>query len=109
RFNLSPCFVRAGNQYIVSSTIELCRELIDLLDKEAKEQDKGSSLTSRAVFASAGGKQLLENFREQLIASSILGQALPLDEAKAQVETFLKLFDLADGLMMEEKYGEKQF
>ena len=109
RFNFSPCFVRAGNQYVVSSTIELCRELIDLLDQEAKGQDKGSPLTSRAVFAPAGGKELLKSFREQLIAAAVLGQALPLGEAKAQVETFFQLLDLLDGVTMEEQYGDKQF
>ena len=37
RFNFSPCFCRVGNQYVVSSTLELCRELIDMLVKEQKD------------------------------------------------------------------------
>ena len=31
---LSPCFAQVGNQFMVSSTVELGRDLIDILDKE---------------------------------------------------------------------------
>src|SRR5260370_26602403 len=34
RFNFSPCFTRVGNQFVVCSTVELCRELIDVLQQE---------------------------------------------------------------------------
>src|SRR5262249_20254944 len=34
RFNFSPAFVVVGDQFVVSSTIELARELADLLDKD---------------------------------------------------------------------------
>jgi hypothetical protein len=109
RFNFSPCFVQVGKQYIFCSTMELCRELVDQLHEEAKGQDKGSPRTSRSVFVSAGGKELLNGFREQLVASAILGQALPLEEAKKQVEAFLALFDRVEGLAIEQRYAAKEF
>jgi hypothetical protein len=109
RFNFSPCFARAGNQYIFCSTIELCHELIDLLDREAKGQDRGSKPKSRTVFAASGVKETLVSFREQLIAASVLGQALPLEQAKAQVQALIALFDLADSLSLEENYGAKEY
>ncbi len=34
RFNFSPCFTRVGDQFIWCSTIELCRELVGILQKE---------------------------------------------------------------------------
>ena len=34
-FNFSPSHVRVGNQYIVSSTVELARTLVDLLDEQS--------------------------------------------------------------------------
>ena len=51
----------------------------------------------------------MKNFEDQLIAATILGQALPLEEAKAQVRKFLDLFDLVEELSSEEKYGAKEF
>ena len=41
RFNFSPCFRRVGNQFVVCSTIELCRELVDLLQKEGTTPPRG--------------------------------------------------------------------
>ena len=68
-----------------------------------------SPLTSRAFFASSGGKELLKGFRDQLIAGAILGQALPLAEAKTQVQAFLDLFDRVEGLTIEQSYAAKEF
>ena len=36
RFNFTPSFTRVGNQFVVASTVELCRDLVDELQKEAK-------------------------------------------------------------------------
>src|SRR5262249_45205997 len=36
RYNYSPCFVTVGDHFIASSTLELCHELVDLLQKEGK-------------------------------------------------------------------------
>ena len=36
RYNFSPAFVVVGDQFVISSTIELAKELADLLDKEEK-------------------------------------------------------------------------
>src|SRR6266571_7226062 len=34
RFSYSPCFAAVGNQFIAASTLELGRELVDLVKKE---------------------------------------------------------------------------
>jgi hypothetical protein len=109
RFNASPCFARVGNQYLFCSTLELCRQVIDQLKKEAMAKDKGSASTGRTVFFSAGGKELLRTFQDQLVASAILGQAVPLAEAKAQVQSVLALFDQVDGLELLGTYAAKEF
>jgi hypothetical protein len=109
RFNASPCFARVGNQYVFCSTLELCRQVIDQLKKEATAKDKGSPSTGRTVFFSAGGKELLRTFQDQLVASAILGQAIPLAEAKAQVQSLLGLFDQVEGLELLGTYAAKEF
>src|SRR5262249_43330081 len=40
RFNFSPAFVKVGDQFVISSTIELAHELVDLLQAEAKNPEK---------------------------------------------------------------------
>lgn len=109
RYNFSPCFVLVGNQYVFCSTVELCRELVDLLAKEATRQDKGSPLAARTLLPSSGNKEFFTNFKDQIVTASILGQALPLAEAKAQAQAFLDLFDGVKEFTMEQRYAAKEY
>jgi hypothetical protein len=91
RFNFSPCFTRVGNQFVYCSTVELCRDLVDVLQKEAKGKDLGSASCPRSMVYAAGGAELLENFRDQLITQTILDQAAKPEDAGAQVTAFINL------------------
>ena len=55
RFNFSPCFAVVGDQFIAASTLELGREMIGLLQEEAKAPVKKSPISERTVFYSSGG------------------------------------------------------
>src|SRR6185437_8166875 len=90
RFNFSPCYVRVDNQFLLCSTIELCRELIDILVAEKKNPSK-SKLPASDRFSAAGFAQLLGGVKDQLIAQTILDQAVPPGEAREQVQAFIKL------------------
>src|SRR5262249_13857404 len=59
RFNFSPCFVRVDDQFVVCSTIELCHELVDLLQAEAKAGKKGEKAIARQRIYSAGVAEIL--------------------------------------------------
>lgn len=109
RFNFSPCFVRVGNQFVASSTLELCHELIDLLEKEAKDKPKSSPAANRARMYAEGGVEALKAFEDQLVTQAILGQAVPADEARQQVKTLLGLVRQLGVLHIETHYGEKDF
>ena len=92
RFNFSPCFCAVGNQFFASSTLELGHELIDLLEKEAKEgDDRGDPATQVSRVYSAGGADLLESFEDVLLTQAILDQALSPEAARQQVRTFIDL------------------
>jgi hypothetical protein len=91
RFNFSPCFCRVGNQYVVSSTLELAHELVDLLEKESKAKPKGESAKSRLRLFAAGAAEIAQVFEDRLVTQAILGQALPADEARAQIKAFIAL------------------
>src|SRR5262249_58515479 len=57
QFNFSPCFAAVGKQFIISSTIELGRELIDIVSKE--DVSKASPATTRMRLYSTGGADIL--------------------------------------------------
>ena len=109
RFNFTPSFVRVGNQFVVCSTIDLARELVDLLQAEAKMPAKLIRMTSTDRFYSAGIADILEAFEEQLVAQGILDQAIPADEAKQQVKAFIKLVRGLGSLTEEITFEEKSF
>jgi hypothetical protein len=88
RFNFSPCYARVGNQFIFCSTIELCRELIELLQKEQKSPAAAHPATERIKVYADGVAKLLEDSEDQAITQVILDQAVPPGEAREQVRAF---------------------
>jgi len=110
RFNFSPAFVAVGNQFILSSTIEFCHELVELLGKEAKESTLGCSpaLVRTQIYGS-GGASVLEAFRDQLFTQTILDQAIPPEKAKEQVRAFTDWVRHLGVVRFEENYGPRDF
>src|SRR5205823_4789388 len=90
-----PCWARVGKQFLFCSTIELARDLIDLL--QAEEKSPGKSLRYRASdrYYTSGAAALLAGIEDQLITQAILDQAVEPAEAKKQVK---QLIDLVKGL-----------
>ncbi len=109
RFNFSPCFVTVGKQFVLCSTLELCHELIDLLEKEAKEKPAGSPAAQRTQLYSTGGALVLKAFEDQLLVQTILGQAVTPDEAKEQVRALIDLVRKLGSLEIEANYGIEDF
>jgi hypothetical protein len=107
RFNFTPSFVRVGNQYVFCSSLDLCKELIDLLQAEAKEPAKKSPATTRDRYYSAGIADILTVFEQPLVTQGVLDLALPPEKAKEQVEAFITLVRnlgvLSTDLVFEEK------
>ncbi len=175
RFSYSPCFATVGNQFIVSSTLELCRELVDIIKKErsglpnvqkdvdeaqaklaqaesqlqltiaklstAADVDERSQLIARmqtlenariaqekrlaalrqalagpalpvAVRTQAyavGNAESLAINEDQLVAQTILAQALPPDAAKKQVKMLIDLIRQAGIVQSETDYRANEF
>jgi hypothetical protein len=87
--DFSPCLCMVGNQFVVSSTVELCRELVGILEAEAKASPTGSAATNRTCFYGAGLADLLEPRSGQLIAQAVLDRALPAEIATREVKAAL--------------------
>ena len=107
RFNFTPCFVRVGNQFVICSTVDLCKELVDLLQSEAKQPETVSPATSLDKFYAGGVADILTAFEDQLAVQAVLDQAVPLDEARQQVKGFIALVrgmgSLSQELIIESK------
>jgi hypothetical protein len=113
RFNFTPCFARVGDQMVFSSTLELCKELIDLLQQEQKSakesQGQSAKVRPRDRYYSTGLAGLAEDFQETLLAQTILDQAVPAKEAKQEVGAIIKLLRGLGTLTTSSTFEAKQF
>jgi hypothetical protein len=111
RFAFSPCFLRVHNQFVFCSTMELARELVDLLDREAKldKPQKQSPAAVRANLYGAGGAQALRFVEETLVTQIVLDQAVAPEEARKQVEVLIDVVRRLGVLHIESVYEAKQF
>lgn len=109
RFNFSPCYARVGNQFLISSTLELGRELVGLLDREAKAPATSLLQTFLARISGEGVAAYLRNLEDQLLVQTVLQQAATPEEARQQVRDLLELVRQAGGLRMEANYREQEF
>jgi hypothetical protein len=109
RFNFSPCFVAVDNQFVISSNLQLCHELIDLLEQEAANpKATGSSLPERTRIYASGATALLEAFKDRLFTQTILEQSIPPERAKEQVQAFTDWVRRLGVLQIEADYGARE-
>lgn len=110
RFNFSPCFCAVGNQFLVSSTLELGHELIDLLESAAKQgKEAAVAGCDRTQVYSRGGAEFLESIQDILLTQAILDQALSPESARQQVRTFIDLVRHLGVLERDVGYGAHDF
>ncbi len=107
RFNFSPCFFSVGNQFAVSSTLELGHELAGLLVREQKEGVRGCPEATRAVAFGEGGADFLRNYQDFFITQAILDQAATPQEARAQVQRLLELVRGLGRLEFTTQYNDR--
>jgi hypothetical protein len=109
-FAPSPSFAIVGNQVVVASTVELCRELVGQLRQEAvapSPQPSGAAVQGRLYGVT--GADILQGLDKQLFAQTVLAQGLAPEEAKEQVRL---LIDWVRGLGAVENvsyYGERDY
>lgn len=109
RYNFTPCFTRVGDQFVVSSTIELCRELVELLHKEGASPTRGHASSARLRLHGSGVSSYLRTVEDLLITQATLDQALTPDEARQQVKTFLDIVRGFGSLTLEPCFHDQTF
>ncbi len=91
RYNFTPSFTRVGDQLVVASTAELCRTLVDELQKEQKgPKDQGAAPVRQGRLVAAGGADLVKSFEDALVTQTILDQAVPPADAQAQIKALIE-------------------
>jgi hypothetical protein len=88
--NFSPCMAVVGDQMVACSTLELCHEIVSLLQKESVDPGRrGPGASVYTKLYPQGGAQALEAARDQLVAQTILNQAVSPDDAGRQVQMLI--------------------
>jgi hypothetical protein len=104
---LSPCFVNAGDNFIASSDVGLCKELLDLLEKE--KRTKPTTATTRFQVYSSGVAAQLEAAKDQFRTGLVLSLAMDPKAAQDQVQKLISLVERLGTLQMETHYRSHDF
>jgi hypothetical protein len=103
----SPSFVTVGDQFIITATIELARELVDMVAKE--ERHATGPVTSNFQVYSGGIAASFRAGESQLRTQYVLGQALSPSEADRQIRELLSILERLGVLEFETRYGQNDF
>ncbi len=109
RFNFSPCFARVGDQFVLCSTLELCREMIDLLKKEGTSPGRGAASTERMRLYAEGIADSTAAGEDALIAQYVLDQAVSPEEARQQARALTAWVRQLGTLTQSTTYTDKEF
>ena len=107
RFNFSPTYVSVGDQFIMSATAELARDLIDLLQAEKKQTPLKASM--RTQLQAAGLADLIRANEDATLTQLILAQALPPKTAKEELQSLIRWIEMLGSLRLESTYGASDF
>ncbi len=107
RFNFAPTYVAVGDQFVMSGTAELARDLIDLLKAEQKEKPSKASMRTQ-VFAK-GFADIARSNEGATLTQLILAQALPPKTAKEELAKILDFTEQLGSLRVEMNYGATDF
>jgi hypothetical protein len=106
RFNFSPCFTRVADQFVACSTIELCRELVELIQKEGTAAKRGDAAPVRMRLYGSGAAAYLTTIEDLLVTRAALDQAVTPTEAREQVRKLLDLLRHLGALSIETKFTD---
>jgi hypothetical protein len=107
RFNFNPCFTQVGDQFVIASTLELGKDLIDCLVKENSQA--ASPATQRTRVYATGLADNLRAAEDLFVSQAILGQALPAAQAKQQFEELVHLVQRLGRVSLETYYRPDEF
>jgi hypothetical protein len=108
-FNFTPSFVRVKNYFIVASTLDLARSLVEEVQRGTQATSWPETASSRQRFSFAGLRQFLEVVRPQAETQAILQSGLPPEEARRELEQLFELLDRLGTVELAVFYEAKSF
>jgi hypothetical protein len=107
RFNFTPTYVAVGDQFVVSATKELARDLIDAIKAENKSQPNRAVMRTQVL--ASGLVEVARASEDVSLTQLILAQALPPNTAKEEYRAILDLFERLGTLQLQEVWGANDF
>ncbi|HQR06425.1 MAG TPA: hypothetical protein PLN21_06360 [Gemmatales bacterium] len=92
-FNYSPSFARVGNFFVISSTVELCKDLIDEIQLPTSASSVGDHADLRQRFSWSALSQAVAAERPLLVSLLTLRHGGAVERVDDQINALLKLLD----------------
>lgn len=96
QFNFSPSLAFAGDQFILSSTTELARELSDVVTSDGARGPSSPNTVFTAPVPAIS--RILDDNREQLIAKNMLEEGHSREEAENRIGILFSVLELFSDL-----------
>lgn len=94
QFNFSPSLAFAGDRFVISSSTQLARDLIDASREPDTARVRTSASNTRARLDAKMLGEILDDNREQLIAQNMISDGHTREEAERQIGILLELITL---------------
>lgn len=107
RFNYQPTFGAVRDQYIVASNKGLFRELVRIIETEDRSRPIRPNVRAR-LYASALGDYANVS-PEQSLASTIITQALTVDDARKQTEALFAYLQKLGTVDLQFDFADREF
>lgn len=107
RFNFTPSYVAVGDQFVISGTAELARDLVDAI--QAQGRSNASKATMRTQLFATGLGDIIRSNQDATLTQLILSQALPPQSAREEVRAILDWLDAFGSLEFEIHYAAADF
>lgn len=96
QFNFSPTVGFRGKAFVLASTRQLARTLLET--PAAEPEDEGAVINTRLQLQSPALRQILTDNKGQLIAQNMLEKGHSRDEAEAEIGVLLEILNLVRGV-----------
>jgi hypothetical protein len=104
RFNFSPSYATVGNHFVVASTVELAREMVDLLEKESQTTSKVPASVHMRLFA-PGFAAALRDTEDVLVTQAVLTYAITPEVARKELSSLIRLVAGLGAVDIDSVYG----
>jgi hypothetical protein len=101
QFNFSPTLAFAGDRFVITSTKQLAKDLIDAAEKEQGSRTEASNTSVKLNTQALS--EILDDNREQLIAQNMIKKGQTREESQREIGMLLELLGLFQAVSFDIK------